>query len=229
MADKDVTKTNETVDEKPKAKRTAKAKAETDEVAQLKAANEQLTKALADMQEQIKALQTQAPQVITYSPDTERVQFQWEAPVSDETQVDFGTNGMYGRIVGKTGSFSVPKDELSRLLTAEVRMYLDKRWLIVVSGLDEQEREALGVDYKEGEVLDRKMFMKMVDMGERILEIYPNLCQEHKNIVGRFFYETWLKDPKRLQRDVVVKLYKVDKNIAFQKIIEGMNADELAE
>lgn len=192
----------------------------------LKDQNDMLKKAIEEMQAKIEALQNQPTTVVAYPADTEQVRFLWQAPVSDETQVDFG---MYGRIVGKQGSFSVPKAELSRLLTAEVRMYLDTRWLIVVSGLNDEEREALGVDYKEGEVLDRQMFRKMVDMGDSIVEVYPALCKEHKEIVGKFFYEAWLNDPKRVDRNVVLQLYKIDKGIAFKTIIEAMNAKDIAE
>lgn len=232
--------TNKTTEDKPKTtrKRTAKAKVEPQVEAQdglalqnemLKQSNEMLMQKLAEMQEQIARMQNQTPQIVTYAADTERVQFLWEAPVSDENEVDFGPNGLYGRIVGKTGSFSVPKNELSRILTAAVRSYLDKRWLIVISGLNDEEREAMGVDYTKGELLDKKMFRTMVEHGEDLVELFPALCKEHKEIVAKTFYETWLNDPKRVQKDVVTKLYQTEKNVAFKKIIEGMNAQELAD
>lgn len=230
--------TNKTTEEKPKTtrKRTTKAKAETQAAEQndilqqnemLKQSNEMLMQKLAEMQEQITRMQNQAPQVVTYAADTERVQFFWEAPVANNNEVDFGPNGLYGRIVGKTGSFSVPKNELSRILTAAVRMYLDRRWLIVVSGLNEEEREALGVNYAKGEILDKKMFRTMVENGEDIVEIFPGLCDEHKEIVAKTFYETWQNSPQMVSREVVMALYKSYKNIALKKIIEGMNAQEL--
>ena len=229
---KKTTKAKEKAAEEPIVETAVEAVPEATEVPKnnemqaLKDQNDMLKKALEEMQAKIEALQNQPTTVVAYPADTEQVRFLWQAPVSDETQVDFG---MYGRIVGKQGSFSVPKAELSRLLTAEVRMYLDTRWLIVVSGLNDEEREALGVDYKEGEVLDRQMFRKMVDMGDSIVEVYPALCKEHKEIVGKFFYEAWLNDPKRVDRNVVLQLYKIDKGIAFKTIIEAMNAKDIAE
>ena len=198
-----------------------------EELEQLKETNAQLQTQLAEMMKQIEELKNQKPQVITFSGETEKVQFLWEAPVADDNVVDFGMNGMYGRIVGKTGAFSVPKSEMSRVMTSDTRMFLDMRWLIIVSGLTDEEREAYGVDYKENEVLDRQMFRKMVDMGDRIVEVYPQLCDHHKDIVAKTFYETWLKDPVRVDKEVVKKLYKMDKKEAFKRIIKGMNAAEL--
>lgn len=39
------------------------------------------------------------------STSTEQVHFLWMAPVADDNVVQFGDGGMYGNIVGKTGSF----------------------------------------------------------------------------------------------------------------------------
>lgn len=206
-----------------------------DEVIALREENTALKGALEKMMARIDALETaqknQQPttQILNYGANTETVLFLWEAPVADENVVEFGQQGMFGRIVGKTGSFTVPKGELSRLLTAETRFFLDKRWLIVVSGLDQQEREAMGVDYKEGELLDKQMFLRVVESGDRILEIFPNLCKDHKEIVAKFYYETWMNHPQLIERDVVLALYKMDKSPAFKKILEGMNAADLQE
>ena len=164
----------------------------------LSESNAMLMAQIEDMKRQLAEVQAQKTQVIAYPADTERVQFMWQAPVSDDNEVDFGPGGMYGRIVGKTGSFYVPKNELSRILSADVRSYLEMRWLIVLNGLTDEEREAMGVDYTKGELLDKKMFRTMVDSGEKLLEVYP-------------------------------KLYKIDKNAAFQRIIEGMNAMDIAD
>lgn len=50
----------------------------------------------------------------------------------------------------------MPKPDLSRILTEMNRRFMAQRWLLVVSGLTDEEREALGVDYKSGEVLDKR-------------------------------------------------------------------------
>ena len=135
---------------------------------------------------------------------------------------------MYGQIVGKTGSFYVPKNDLSRVLTDLTRVFLKKRWLIVVSGLNEEEREALGCDYCEGELLDKKAFAKMVEIGDEMLDIYPRLCAGHKKMVAARYAEAFGENSPYVTRERVVKLNEMSKSEEnprgdFVAIIEQMN------
>lgn len=187
---------------------------------------EALKKQLAEMQKLMEA--AARPQVVQIGADTERVQFLWQAEVADDNVVTFGDGGMYGRIVGKTGTFSVPKTDLSRLLDSMNRFFLDKRWLIVVDGLDETEREMLGVNYSEGEILDRKAFARMVELEGEILEIYPKLCASHKEMVAKRYNEAYQAGNPHVKRDVVVELNRMSKAAGskdgdFTAIIEAMN------
>ena len=168
------------------------------------------------------------PQVVQVMADTEKVHFLWQAEVSDSNVVHFGDGGMYGRIVGKTGSFYVPKSDLSRVLTEVNRLHLKRRWLIIVSGLDEEERVALGVDYKEGELLDKRAFAKMVDLGDEILEIYPALCEGHKRMVAQRYAEAFHKNNPNVTRERILALNAMSKEAGSEKgdftpIIEMMN------
>ena len=97
--------------------------------------------ALKKQVEDMKALLETAarPQIVQIGGDAEKVSFLWQAEVADDNVVVFGDGGMYGRIVGKTGTFSVPKSDLSRLLDGMNRFFLDKRWLIALDGLTEEE------------------------------------------------------------------------------------------
>ena len=45
---------------------------------------------------------------------------------------------------------------------------------LLIQDTTKEERESLGIDYKEGEYLDKKAFAKMVDLGDEMLEIYPS-------------------------------------------------------
>ena len=189
------------------------------------------------LQKQIEMLQMQMttmaqPHVIQVAADTEKVHFLWQAPVADDNVVLFGEGGMYGRITGKTGSFFVPKSELSRILDAMTRLFLQERWLIVVDGLTQDEREALGVDYKDGEVLDKRAFAKMIDLGDEILDIFPRLCDSHKEMVGQRFYEAWQAGNPNVTRERVVELLRMSKAEGkeikgFAAIIEEMNERDL--
>lgn len=170
-----------------------------------------------------------APQIIQVAADTEKVHFLWQAEVADDNVTRFGEGGMYGQIVGKTGSFYVPKSELSRVLTERNRVFMKRRWLIVVSGLDAEEREALGVDYKDGEILDKRAFSKMVDLGDELLAIYPKLCDGHKKMVAQRWAEAYEAGNPNVTRERTVKLNEMSKAAGsargdFIGIIERMNA-----
>ena len=192
----------------------------------LREQNELLKKQLEAMQKQMESLAK--PQVVQVMADTEKVHFLWQAEVSDSNVVHFGDGGMYGRIVGKTGSFYVPKSDLSRVLTEVNRLHLKRRWLIIVSGLDDEERAALGVDYKEGELLDKRAFAKMVDLGDEILEIYPALCEGHKKMVAQRYAEAFHNNNPNVTRERVLALNAMSKEAGSEKgdftpIIEMMN------
>lgn len=223
-----------TEEAKEAAQTTEAPAAEQDEVALLKA---QLAAMKEEMAAQMKSFKeamsaAQKPQVVQVTANTEQVHFLWQAPVADDNVQDFGPGGMYGRIIGKTGEFFVPKNDLSRILDNITRLCLDRRWLIVVDGLGEEEREALGVNYNEGELLDRKAFMKLVEMGDKILEIFPKLCEGHKEMVAKRYYEAWMDKNPSVSRDIVAELNRMAKssgmkNNAFSAIIEGMNAAQV--
>lgn len=187
------------------------------------------------LKKQVKELmerQAPAPQVITVAADAPKVQFVWMAPVADDNITMFGDGGMYAKITGKTGTFTVPKTELSRVMTSMVQYFLEERWLIITSGLTDEEREAMGVDYKPGELLDRRAFMRLVDMEDAILPLYPDLCQGHREMVVKAYHEAFADGNPHVRRDVVVELNRMSKAAgnrdgAYRDIIERMNAADV--
>ena len=193
-----------------------------EEIALLKAKLEELATELAK-----KSVQ---PQIVVAAPDNgERVHFLWQAEVADDNIVEFGDGGMYGRIVGKTGSFYVPKNDLSRVLSALNRLFLEKRWLIILSGLTDEEREALGVDYRDGEILDKKAFQKIVELSkDELVEIYPELCDSHKEMVAKRFFEAYSNGVK-VDRETIVALNNIAPVEAFKEIINEMNEADLGD
>lgn len=193
-----------------------------EEIEALKAQIEQLKQLMAEQA-------AQPPQQIVVNTDnSERVWFLWMADVADDNVTLIGEHGEYGRIVGKIGTFYVPKNDLSRILDTANRFFLEQRWMIVVSGLTDEEREALGVNYKEGELLDRKAFMKITELGDTLLEIFPALCTSHKDMVASRFHEAY-ESGKKLYRPLIVELNKIYNSPAFVDIIERMNAEELGQ
>ena len=173
-----------------------------------------------------------APQIVQVTADTERVQFLFQAEVSPDNIYEIGPNGMYGRIVGKTGTFSVPKSDLSRVMDSMFRLLLQKRWIIAVDGLTQEERDAYGVSYREGELLDREGFRRMVELGKGMLDLYPRLCEGHREMVAKRYHEEYLSKSPHVTRELVVELNRLSKQLGskdgdFADIIEAMNRADL--
>ena len=75
--------------------------------------------------------------------DSEKVVMRFQAEVADDNVAMFGPEGMYGQVTGKTGTVTVPKSEWSRFYNESVRNMIARRWLIVLSGMDERERRMI--------------------------------------------------------------------------------------
>lgn len=153
------------------------------------------------------------PQIVQVMADTEKVVMRFQADVSDDNLAVFGTNGMYGQVTGKLGTVIVPKSEWSRFYTETNRAMIDRRWLVVLSGMTEQERGLYNCMYRDGEVLDEGAFRKLLDMGNELLAVFPKLCVSHQEMVGRFFIEAYQNGDVRVteNRDLVLALNEESK------------------
>lgn len=188
-----------------------------------------------------KALAKQAQQnFIRVSTDVPMVKLLFQCECSPANVINFGVNGKFGSITGKTGKLSIAKEAFVGEFRDElVQSLLASRELIVLDGLTDDEREMYGVNYRKGEFMDEKVFTKMVDLGNKILEIYPDLNQTYKDMVAKRFAEEYERNPKRIPRDLVVKLNDMSKKSfkdlpkgdmrkkgAFSAVIESMNKAE---
>ena len=168
------------------------AEAKKEETFTADAVQKMIADALKKQQEafeaQMKEMQKTPTAVVAVEP--EKVVLRWQAEVSDDNEAVFGVNGAYGKITGKRGTLTIPKSEFSsRFLDANILWYLKNRWLIVVSGLTPEELQMYDCDYKEGEVLDRQAFAKLLEMSdEELLEIFPKLCKSHREMVACRFW-----------------------------------------
>ncbi len=189
-----------------------------------------------------KALAKQAQQnVIRVSTDIPMVKLLFQCECSPANVINFGVNGKFGSITGKTGKLSITKEAFVGEFRDElVQSLLASRELIVLDGLTDDEREMYGVNYRKGEFMDEKVFTKMVDMGDKILDIYPDLNQTYKDMVAKRFAEEYERNPKRIPRDLIVKLNDMSKKSfkdlpkgdmrkkgAFSAVIESMNKAEV--
>lgn len=190
---------------------------------------EALKSLVKQLQDQLAA---QKPHVVQVMADTEKVVLRFQAEVADDNVATFGPEGMYGQVTGKTGTITVPKSEWSRFYNESVRNMIYRRWLIVLSGMDEQERELYGCNYKPGEILDELAFHKLLDLGRDLIAVFPALCDTHKEMVASRFLTAWMDgDSRAMDRDLIVALNELSKDDThkkgmFQSIIEGLNAKD---
>lgn len=90
---------------------------------------------------------------------------------------------------------------------------LNQRRLIVLNGLNEDERRRYNVDYKDGELLDMQMFDRLLDVGlERLKELFSKLCVEHKRMVATHFISSYQRGDNRISREKVEPLNDLSKS-----------------
>lgn len=203
-----------------------------DEKEELLKTVEELRKKTESLEKQLEESKAAASSEKDSDLSRENVHFLFMAEVAEDNVLQIGENGRYGRIVGKTGSFYVPKRDLSSVLNEQIRSLLAKRWLIITSGLTDDEREAMEVNYADGEILEKKVFSKIVEMGDKILDIYPGLCEGHRKIVAQRYADAYEKGNHSISRDTVIALNnmsKTEKNPQgdFVSIIKSMNEKDL--
>lgn len=191
-----------------------------------------------------KQMDAARPQVIQVAPETEKVVMRFQAEVADDNEAVFGEGGYFGKIVGKRGILTIPKTEfVSRFRDLRTQWMLEHRWLIVLSGLTDDERELYGVNYKPGEILDDKAFIKMLDMkDEELLAIFPDLCVQHREMVAKRLTGDYFQRGPRpgAYRDFITKLNNISKKDyaelpdgdarrkgALAPILEDLNSKEI--
>ena len=185
---------------------------------------EAVAKAMANLPQQ-----TAQPQIVQIAADVEKVHFLWMAQVSDDNVLSIGGAGSgYAPITGKYGEFVIPKSDLSRVMDGQFREWMRRRWLIVVDGMNEEERAIYGVAYKDGELMDRMAFTRMVELEDKILDIYPKLCPGHREMIAKAYYEAYMSKDKHVRRDVVTQLNDMSIELGseygdFDAILEAMN------
>lgn len=190
---------------------------------------------IAALQEQIKALQEQiqnagsTPSVVLAKPE-EMVKVTYISNVSPTNILDLGD---FGQMTGVGWVIEVPrKDFGGKFMTPFVQKLIAKRRLIVLDGLNDDERIRYNVDYKPGEVMDVQMFDKLIGMDvEKLTNIFKNLCAEHQQFVATRFITAYERGDNRISRDVIEPMQALSKenhpNGLFNPILEKMNKDSM--
>ena len=86
--------------------------------------------------------------------------------------------------------------------------------MIVISGLNDEERERVGVVYEDGELLSNDIYKKIFTLSdEKICEIFKKACYRHKQIIATLFIDEYMKGNNRINQTLVEKLNEISKSV----------------
>lgn len=138
-----------------------------------------------------------------------------------------------GRVITGSGRrFSVKLSDFEGVfLTPLVSLLLKKRKFIVLDGLNEEQRQQYGVDYKPGEILKNEGMFDWFLSGPvpQVKAAFADLCKEHRELVARRFMLAFENGDNRLTRDRIEALNEVSKldfedgKGAFTPILKAIN------
>lgn len=121
----------------------------------------------------------------------EYVSLLYVGAISQGTIVNMGPLGRFTRA---GAMIDVRKKEFLNGQTMVVSKLLEKRHVIVVDGLTDDERARYGLDYKEGEVLTKKAFERLLQLSEdELFAVFTRLCDQHKGIVCKIFISEYFE------------------------------------
>lgn len=118
----------------------------------------------------------------------------------------------------------------SKFMTALARKLIDRRYLLVVDGLTQEERQRWNCDYKAGEIMDERVFDKMLDYPtDQIADIFRHLCPEHREFVAKRFISAAERKDNRVALAKVTALNDICKESGgeelFRPVIESFKAN----
>ena len=178
-----------TTSKKPKdAQAVEEVTAQTDAPAEKTYTESEVMSLVTGLQQQIEALkaQTGAQSAAPAQTKPEEVVILYYVPAcSPDNEANLGDYG-----VVRPGQYiEIPKKEFGRFMSPQARKFVEKRRLLVLSGLNEEERRRWNCDYRPGETLTENAFDNLLDLSEaKIADLFRALCTEHKRAVVRFLY-----------------------------------------
>ena len=182
-------------------------------------------KMIAAAVSQALAEQKAATPIVQVAPK-EYVTLLYIGAIASGTVVALGKLGTINR-AGMTRD--VPKDDFIQSLgTPVMDDLLNRRQLIVVNGLTDEEKDRYGLKYDENEVINQKMFFKIMDYPkEDICRIFAALCPDHQQIVSKMYLTAYFENhDNRVNMETVKQLNKLSKKCfkdgLFTPILEDM-------
>lgn len=232
----------ETVQEEPVKTEETKKNEETKQEAPAAFTIEQVQQMIADA---IKKHDAEKKEAETAAPASDgMVTMFFQAEVNDANEIPLGPNAKYGYIIGKHANITIPKrDFMSDFRTTTVQYFLKERNLVVIDGLTDEERNIFGLDYRQGEYLEPAVYNRLIEMGDKVLDVFPALNQTWREMVAQKFAEAYENKTLKCSRECLMKLNKISrrdykdlpaddarKKGGFFGIIHQMNAaDETTE
>ena len=136
-------------------------------------------------------------------------------------------------IQGRGGTRDIPKKEFLQHLSQGVIKRLKDRRLIVVDGLNADERERYGVKYTDNELASVDIYYKLLSYDEdKIISIFKNVCDSHKTIIASLFKTAYMAHDNRINQPLIERLNKASKTVdpkgMFSDILKDM-ARELSD
>ena len=141
--------------------------------------------------------------------------------------------GELGSIYRDGGTLTVTKEAFFSKLNSTAELMLRTRQLIVVSGLNDEERERYGVKYGENELLTEKTYGRLlVYEPEELKVIYKALCPEHTAIAAKVFASAAYENDGRVTPEKIKALAAIDreegiKESAFREMLKAIEPEEL--
>ena len=141
--------------------------------------------------------------------------------------------GELGSIYRDGGTLTVSKEAFFSKLNSTAEFMLRTRQLIVVSGLNDEERERYNVAYKDRELLTEKTYGRLLVYDtDELKTIYKTLCPEHKALAAKVFASAVYENDGRATPEKIKALALIDreegiKNSAFLEMLKSIAPDGL--
>ncbi len=138
------------------------------------------------------------------------------------------TMGKLGQFYKSGDTRDIPKRDFLQNMDIRLSKMLEKRQILVISGLDDRERERYGLLYKDGEILSRDQFDQLLSYSdEQLAQMFTLLCPEHQKMVAEKIMGAYFEHhDSRITPERVKKLQMISKKTKkdglFLPLIEAM-------
>ena len=139
--------------------------------------------------------------------------------------------GELGSIYRDGGTLTVSKEAFFSKLNSTAELMLRTRQLIVISGLNDEERERYNVAYRDGELLTDKVYGRLLSYEpDELRVIYKALCPEHKAIAAKVFTSAAYENDGRVTPEKIKALAEIDrdagiKESAFREMLKALSPE----